>query len=298
MKLTRLIHNPGAGEEAHNKKELLSILESEGFGCRYASTKKEGWQKIEPDIDLLIVAGGDGTVGKVAKELLDQHYPKKIPIALLPLGTANNIANALGITGTTEEIVRSWHTARIKNYDTAKVESLSGSTCILEGFGFGVFPRLMKEMKKLEKRPATPAEELQVAMDTLHAITLSYESRYCRLELDGQDHSGRFLLVEIMNTPSIGPNLLLAPTADPGDGVLDIVLIPETEREKLAEYIHHKITDAEVPFPFKTITASKILLQWEGTHLHVDDELIKQEKPALIQIEVNESMLEFLVPAT
>lgn len=294
MKLTQLIHNPKAGEEDHYKKELLALIESEGFNCRYSSTKKDDWQQFEPDLDFVIVAGGDGTVGKVAKEILNQSLNNKLPIALLPLGTANNIANALGVNNDAATIIHSWHHCAIKKFDVGSVESLTGTTCFLEGFGYGLFPQLMKEMAKLEIKPATPEEELKIALEVLRRITHEYKPHQCELEIDGVDHSGKFLLVEIMNIRSIGPNLNLAPMADPGDGRFDVVLIPETDREKLAQYIHHKINDLELVFPFKTIPASQIRMQWGGTHLHVDDELIKQKKPTLIQINVQAGRLQFL----
>ena len=65
MKLSTLIHNPGAGAEKYSKEQLVSRIESLGFECRYSSTKKKGWKEVESDTDFVIIAGGDGTVRKV-----------------------------------------------------------------------------------------------------------------------------------------------------------------------------------------------------------------------------------------
>jgi len=55
--------------------------------------------------DIVAVAGGDGPVGKVARRLIGSPTP----IAILPLGTANNIANTLDVTGKSlKELIRSW----------------------------------------------------------------------------------------------------------------------------------------------------------------------------------------------
>ncbi len=49
---------------------------------------------LAPDADLLVVAGGDGTVSLVAQALA--HLPQPPPIAILPLGTGNDLARTLG----------------------------------------------------------------------------------------------------------------------------------------------------------------------------------------------------------
>ncbi len=130
----------------------------------------------------------------------------------------------------------------------------------------------------------------------LHEIIFSYEPKQCNLKIDGVDHSGKFLLVEIMNTRLIGPNLFLSPHGDPGDGQFEIILIPENDKEKLASYISDKLKGIEVPYIFNQIKAKNITISWEGTHLHVDDEIIKIEKGKEIEIELREGLLEFLVP--
>lgn len=299
MKLTHLIHNPGAGDEEHSKKELLKTLEEAGYECRYSSTKEENWQQdLDPETDLLIVAGGDGTVGKVTRELLEQSLNKKIPIALLPLGTANNIANTLNIWGSAEEVITSWKNGFVKKFDVAKVEGLKKeeNAIFLEGFGYGLFPLLMKSMMKSEEKPDTPDEELKMGLENLLELQDSYKPHHCQLTLDGEDHSGKYLMVEIMNIRSVGPNLNLAPNADPGDGQLDVVLIEEQDREQLIKYVRRKLENIEAVFPFKTIQASSIQLQWEGTHLHIDDALMKSQPEAELSITIFSDMLEFIVP--
>src|SRR5690348_12883473 len=98
MKQVTLLHNPNAGDEEHNKKELRSLLKGNGWECRYFSTKEKKWKNFDTDSDLLAIAGGDGTVRKAIKSLLERkkEIKKLPPIALIPLGTANNIGNTLG----------------------------------------------------------------------------------------------------------------------------------------------------------------------------------------------------------
>jgi diacylglycerol kinase family enzyme len=298
MKIARLLHNPDAGGGEITKKELLSDIRSAGFDCSYSSTKEKGWEKIEPkELDFLILAGGDGTVRKVAEELLDRKLlDKKLPIGLLPMGTANNIARTLGISGKKEEIIEAWTEWNIKKYDVGKIYGLARAKFFLEGLGYGVFPHLMEEMKKPERKEDGTAKDMDTALEQLHEIILSYKARHCTIEADGVDHSGKFLLVEIMNTNSIGPNLHIAPFADPGDGELEVVLITERQREDFAAYVQKKIKGEDVPSFFNILKAKKIKIHWEGTYVHVDDENFLMDEPAEVKIELQDGLLEFLIP--
>ena len=305
MKVAKVLHNPNAGDGDNSDRELLSVLEAEGYKCSYLSTKAKGWEKKEwdkinsDDVDFIVVAGGDGTVRKLSSELLDRKLiEKKLPIALLPFGTANNIARTLGIAGGAEEIIKSWKQHELKKYDVGRIDGIRKHNFFIESYGHGVFPRLMKEMRKLDKSEfETPEQKIKVALQLLHDIINNYKTKICKLNIDGQDYTGKFLLVEIMNTSSIGPNLQLAPFADPGDGTFDIILISENQRKEFADYVKGKLDGREeAPF-FTVLKAKKLQIYWEGTALHIDDEHVVLDEPADVKIEIHPGLLEFLVPA-
>jgi diacylglycerol kinase family enzyme len=298
MKIINLLHNPDAGNEDHTKEDLISLLEANGFEYQYSSMNKKTWKKMDKEVDFIVAAGGDGTIRKITKELLERKPLEKTwPIALLPLGTANNIAQTLEINGNTEEIIQSWHKASVKKFDVGRIHNLPDAKFFLESFGYGIFPYLIKKMKKLDKKNIeTPEMEMQTALEILYEIIFSYEPKHCELKVDGIDHSGKFLLAEIMNTRLIGPNLFLSPHGDPGDGQFEVILIPEKDKDKLASYVSHKIKGVQEPYTFHQLKAKKINIRWEGTHVHVDDEIIKINKDEAIDIDLREGLLEFLVP--
>ena len=305
MKVAKVLHNPNAGDGDNSDKDLIAALEAEGYRCSYLSTKEKGWEKKDwdkiesEDIDFVIVAGGDGTVRKLAGELLDRKLiEKKLPIALLPFGTANNIAKTLGIAGGAEEIIKSWKQHELKKYDVGRIDGIKKNKFFIESYGYGVFPRLMKEMRKLDKSLfETPEQKIKTALQILYNIILNYKTKLCKLNIDGEDYTGKFLLVEIMNTSSIGPNLHLAPFADPGDGAFEVVLISESQREEFAKYVTGKLEGKkEDPF-FTVLKAKKLQIFWDGTALHVDDEHIVLDEPAHVKIEIQPGLLEFLVAA-
>jgi diacylglycerol kinase (ATP) len=87
-----LLHNPKAGAGHCVPNELIETVTKAGFCVTYHSTKKKGYkQALREKWDRVIIAGGDGTVARAVRDLRD----RRIPIAILPMGTANNVARSL-----------------------------------------------------------------------------------------------------------------------------------------------------------------------------------------------------------
>jgi diacylglycerol kinase (ATP) len=295
MRTAQLIHNPGAGDGILNKELLIGMVESKGFKCLYTSTKEKGWE-IDPAANFAVAAGGDGTVRKIARRLIKKDVADRIPIAVLPMGTANNISKAINGTEQLEAIIAFWQEWNTKAYDIGYITGVKATHFFIEGVGMGVFPNLMDKMKQKEDDAKDADDAMTLALSLLNKITASYKTHKCRLFIDGIDHSGEYLLLEIMNTSSLGPNLSINPSADTGDGLFEVLLITEEDRDNLAAYIGSILKDEEKPFQQKTIKGKNIELKWEGARLHVDDELIKVEKPVNIQLSMQNSALQFLTP--
>lgn len=299
MKTVHLIHNPGAGDEAHSQKTLQRLIEAAGYECRYCSTDSKEWKNIDPRvIDFIVIAGGDGTVKEVASMLLKKIYSiRRLPVAILPCGTANNIAESLNIKGELIDIIRSWSSAQTTAIDVGEIFDVAEEPYFfIESFGYGLFPYLMKEMEKKGKDDIENKDEkMKAALELMRTISHTYKPHYCELIIDGEDHSGEFLMAEIMNTRFIGPNLFLSPHGHPGDGTFEVVLIPGEDQEKFAAYIDSKINDAEVVYSFITIKAEDVKIKWKGTHVHVDDTMISLKENQMVHVRVQKNAFLFLI---
>lgn len=296
MKKAQILHNPGAGKGEYTKEELVAIVESQGFKCGYSSTKQKGWKDMDDDVDFLVIAGGDGTVRKVAVKMLEKREGKNPPIALLPLGTANNIARSLGINGHAKEIISNISKDKKKEFDVGRLKGLEESSIFLESFGYGIFPALMRLMKeKPVSESEDPEQELKTALERVHNIILSEDAKSFDITIDDIQHTGKYIMVEVMNISSIGPNLGLSPNSDPGDGQFETVLIPESQREEFASYISHKISGVEKKFVPLIVKGSDICIDSSVTTLHIDDELIEVKKAGRVTIKPDRAMMEFLV---
>src|SRR5262249_27396779 len=172
MRVT-LIHNPGAGgDKQPSKGQLEALIREAGHDVRYQSVREKGWSKVlKKTADLVAVAGGDGTVGKVARRLIGRG----IPIAVLPMGTANNISRTLGITGMSViQLIPSWSTARHLSWDAGMTRGPWGERAFIEGIGAGLFTRSIPHIDA----DATVAE----LNDT--EVKLSYTLQFLRELLD------------------------------------------------------------------------------------------------------------------
>lgn len=84
------------------------------------------------DYDILIAAGGDGTINQVVNELVDQDAPKDTCLAVLPLGTANDFATSLTIHD--DNLVQAMQTAvqgvQTLSWDDCTQALLCGMLCV------------------------------------------------------------------------------------------------------------------------------------------------------------------------
>src|SRR5256886_6493144 len=148
MRIT-LMHNPKAGDAEHGRKQLMAALAEAGHHATYQSTKERGFKKaLKQPTDLVLAAGGDGTVAKVACRLVDSG----IPLSVLPLGTANNLARALGFLASPEEIITRLEGGRKRAFDVGFAYGPWGERYFFEAAGGGLLADYVQASKIREKK--------------------------------------------------------------------------------------------------------------------------------------------------
>ncbi len=298
-----LVYNPNAGDARQPTiGQLQALLKEAGYKVRYQSAKEPGWGKaLKRGTDIVAVAGGDGTVTKVARRLIGTD----LPIAVLPLGTANNIAKTLGIVDLpVTQLIPAWKTATRVTFDAGIARGPWGDRYFIEGAGLGLLTTAIpvasasKTLEQLAETDAKVSYAQQIFRDHLvDAPAIEVEAK-----LDGEDVSGRYLLLEVLNIQYIGPNLFLAPDLVRNDGEFDVVMLTEKHREKLRHHIKHWQEGKMLPPEFKTRRGKRLELRWTGFPLHLDDKVwpakgVKKPKaPAPIELEVEAEAVRFLVP--
>ncbi len=295
MRVT-VIHNPTSGFEQLSRDELLDKLREHGLEPVYESSKSANFAKaLEDPGELVIVAGGDGTVGKVAKHLLGSA----VPIRLYPLGTANNVASTLTSYGHhgKRDLARGVQNPR--SYDAGLASTSRGELKFIESAGTGLFAHLIRAIKSEEKKARRSASDrhakLRQALMTLSERLLGHRAQDYKVTLDGKDYSGRYLFVEVMNIRSIGPNVELAPQADPGDGSFDVVFLAEHDRQILAAYLEQRMEGAAAALQLGAHRARHITIASEnGMEAHVDDEVISFHSSRAFDLHLKSGVLTFV----
>jgi diacylglycerol kinase family enzyme len=264
-----LMHNPAAGSEDHSAEELIDEIHRAGHRVvAHVTRKRELRAALHDGCDLVAIAGGDGTVGKAAHVLKGTSTP----FTVLALGTANNIARTLRVTGTTAEQIASWTARVVRGFDVAEATIDGEAVDFIEALGFGVFPRVMRANRDA---PAPDGAEATLARDlqALHDRIATAPTRPYRITGDGRDLSGNYVMVEILNIPTIGPRLTIAADADPHDGKLDLVVAGEHERAVLLRGIERNAAGEDVAISLPCWRATTISIAGRMRRHHCDGEL-------------------------
>ena len=212
-----VIHNPTAGWRRRRRFErFLSALVDQGVDVHVRPTTKHGDAEAfardanPDDVDVIAVAGGDGTINEVINGLTHST----IPLAIMPLGTANVFAHEIGLS------VMPMDVAKTIAHGTPKPISLgvvNGRRFVMmAGFGFDAYvvSQVNPKIKRLFGKGA-------YVISTLCALLKFNFSKY-RIWVDGQQYDVASAV--IANGHFYGGTFVCAPDARLNDPSLHVVL--------------------------------------------------------------------------
>ena len=266
-----LLHNSSAGEEDHTDAELTALLERAGHELVHVVSRVADLTAALQDraCDLVVVAGGDGTVGRTACQLSGWQ----LPIAILPLGTANNTARSLGLPTRVKKAVASWERAGRVAFDLGLLDDGVERLLFAECIGWGVFARTIDQAKRRDSEGSVK-QTLKRDRRLFRSLLASAESRPYRVEIDGRDCSGNYVLVEVLNISLLGPQLPLSPQSDPSDGQLEVVLVGDEQRAALDRVAKTGEPDSG----YRTERGQRIRIEAEDALLHRDGKLVRHPR--------------------
>jgi diacylglycerol kinase family enzyme len=301
-----LIYNPNAtGASRITPDDIIAALRQAGYQPIYPATGSEqDLDRILQDLrGLVVVAGGDGSVRAVASRLLGN----KAPLSILPLGAANNIARNLGSDLPPLEIIAGLKDPIQCFFDVGVVQLPWGVGYFLEAFGFGLYADTLSVYD-----PEKGKSVLRSITAAVQALS-EYSPQYYRMKLDGEDLSGHFLIVEVLNTNAFGPRIKAAPDAHPDDGLFDVVRVNENERDRFMQYVTALLSEELHTLPSVDVKRGrKLEIYWTGFPVHLDAEvhLVAGEREevssgsfsnrdgSFIQVENLPKALEFWLPGS
>ena len=287
-----ILCNEDAGRSL-SADELRTLVEHAGHTV-VGVAKQYDSDTALPDerLDLVVAAGGDGTVATAA----GIASRTSAALAILPLGTANNIARSLGVEAPPHELVSSWSSARHLPFDLGHARAAKHEWLVVEGLGGGLVPAgiVRSQAEQKGRQEMAPAAEVAAAVRAFHDTLVELEPRLWTFVADGTRISDEFLLVEILNIRSIGPNLVFGPDASPSDGYFDVVMAQECHRAQLLTYLERRAAGETARLALPCRRAREVIIE-RCVEMHIDDERVDTCELGQISIRIEPSAIAVLV---
>ncbi|MFC6332697.1 diacylglycerol kinase [Paenibacillus septentrionalis] len=234
MKRARLIYNPTSGREEMRRRlpDILQKLDEGGIEvtCHATTGEGDGTAEVERTLarggyDMIIAAGGDGTLYEVINGLANK--PNRLPLGIIPVGTTNDFARAMGIP-------KHWEYACeliINQYKEPIDVGRANERFFLNIAGGGFLTELTYDVPiKLKTMIGQLAYYLKGMEKMVHL-------RPTELTFHAEgvgEFVGEFMMFLICNSNSVGGFERLAPDSKLNDGLFDVLLVRKCN---LAEFI-------------------------------------------------------------
>lgn len=228
-----IIVNPSSGaEESENYteqlKEQLKAVASE-FVIK--KTKKSGDAKefaeeaALNDYEAVFVLGGDGTVSEAVNGLM--LHESKLPLGIIPLGTVNNVARAVGIPMNPEKAIDSLEQLTVQQIDVGKLND----RFFISSTSVGPIPESVQEVDVDMK---TKFGVFAYLIEGIKALK-NDETYTFELDIDGEKWTAEYSLLLIAMSNFVGGVGTIIPEAAIDDGLIHLVTLKETTaKEKLS----------------------------------------------------------------
>ncbi len=193
---------------------------------------------IRSGIQLIVVAGGDGTIDSVAGAMVGTDAV----LGIIPTGTRNNVSFNLGVPGTVPEAVALLREGRRLKIDVGHMQSGKSSRWFLEAASLGLISDMYPAADELQHG------DLGQIGTLLSTFVASTPSRLRALLGGRQRFDAEAFMVVIANMPYVGPRLQVAPDISCRDDKLDVFIFSDMTKLDLISYaLRSAVGPAEDP---------------------------------------------------
>lgn len=209
--------------------------------------------------DRLVVVGGDGLVHLAVQSLAGQATA----LCVVPAGTGNDFAGALGITADLDRAV-THALGPVRTVDLLRAGERWVASIATLGFSAAVNARA--------NRLRWPRGSLRYSAATVLELP-RLASRRVRLDVDGRSEDLDVALVTIANTSDFGGGMRISPEARPDDGVADLTIVGDARRFELLWFFRKVFDGSHLDHPkVSTRSGRRIHLDATDTELWADGE--------------------------
>lgn len=286
-----VIINPASGQDKPMLNVLNTVFREAGIDWDVFITKDAGdaerlaREAAEAGVDAVVVYGGDGTVTEAAAGLVGTE----VPLAILPGGTANAIALALGIPTDLEAaaaLLASDELA-LRQVDMGRI----GDKHFLIAVGIGI-PGELAENADREAKDRLGF--LAYAFSSIQAVRTVEAVQYT-ITVDGEQRQTQGVTCLIANGGNFGiPGLNLEQMIDMGDGLLDVLVIRRADVQAIVSLAASVVRQDKSIAPLEHWRGRKIEVVAEPRQaIQADGEVLE---PGPITAHLLPSAVRFVVP--
>jgi YegS/Rv2252/BmrU family lipid kinase len=279
----RVVVNPcaGGGTAGRRTPELGRELARAGLAAVFVPTTgpehatQLAEQAFEDGVDCLMVVGGDGTVSEVCQAYLSRGETLgTLPrLALVPAGTGSDLGKTLGLSDSIEQAVANIVNGAVRSVDLGVVE-LTGhdgqrkvrAFANVTSFGLGGLTDRI-----VNGGPKWMGGRIAFLLGALRAL-LAYRNVPVALRVDGQDClEAPVVNVAIANGRYFGGGMQIAPEADPGDGLLDVVAVYDLTRAQGLALAHRIYRGTHLGCPGVRVARGRVV---DAAPVRASDEVL------------------------
>jgi YegS/Rv2252/BmrU family lipid kinase len=203
---------------------------------------------MDPQVDLVVSVGGDGTLAEILETL-----PADIPVAVLPLGTANVLGNEVRLPRDAAGLVRVIAAGNSTGLNTARVNGTI--SFLVTGVGFD--GAIVEDVEARRQGPITKLFYVRSVLRTL----LRFQPSQLTVCIDGKEKPGPWAWVLVSNVRGYGGVVKLATGSKLDDGLFEVVLFPRADTLSLLGYGLRALMGRLPGGSCKMVRASKVQIE-------------------------------------
>lgn len=221
MGKVKFIYNPYSGENSivSDIDKVIKVHQKYGYNVvpyriSFEYAVEGAFKDLEDDYDYVLVAGGDGTVDTVVNTMKSKGID--LPIAILPVGTANDFAKLIGMPQNIEEACERILTSKVKNVDLGKINDKYFINVASTGLFTDISQKTDTNLKNAIGKLAYYVKGIE-QIPKFRKLSIKVKSQEV-------NYDGDMFLMLVFNGRTAG-NLNLAYKAEIDDGLLDVIII-------------------------------------------------------------------------
>lgn len=287
----KVILNPWSDRgQAIQQEDTIKVAARQYGGLDIVLTERPGHaqelarQAASTGYDLVVAAGGDGTIHEVVNGLV-WGGQANARLGVIPIGSGNDLAYTLGLNTDVEAAVRRLFTGQPQTIDLARVEDDRGRYRIISnGLGIGFDATIAIQAEGITRIRGFP----MYVLATLRTIAFYYQTPSCSIHFDDESISQDILLLAIGLGKRAGGGFLLTPDAAVNDNFLDSCTVNPVGRLTMLNMLPRVMKGTHVTSRHVTMRKSRRIHIKSNMPLpiHIDGEIFAYPKNNVREVTV------------